>query len=657
MRTIIINNPGPQGAVGPQGNAGPTGSSQPFSNVSGSIWATTSNLEVTGSFTNLLPTNLKIQSNLSSSFSVGATYVNGVGWPSLVFSGSQAAFRSDINGTFVNGLNNGRVHIPAFGLSFPYQGATQTITTGSDFVFIGTQYTDSTAIGGSPQLNAQQSAILSGSYGYNEYLNQIAKNYNTGESSLNIQKRNNAGETITLNLNSGNDGFSIFSTLSQPTSSFLRLVSGSSNNLVDFRYDANYIQQNTIIGSGPSTSPTSRLQVRGSGATSSTTALRVENTNTSASLVVLDNGNTLIGTSTDSGFKLDVNGTAKVSGVLYAGNTATSGYLADLGGITNGMVFQNAGVTNRTQLKGFSSSTETFRVDVANGAMFGAGSLDASAQVTINSTTKGVLIPRMTTTERDAISSPATGLQIFNTTDGYHEFYDAFWGWMPIANQNEWKQKYGFEIFNDGCQSDGFFGAGAFGTGQGNAGANILGFTYGNITFVTGTTTSSGYRLMSNSFLALGGGNTRFTAGCTFAQLSTLADRYYINVGFHDVFGLNQTDAVCFVYDEGGLNSGSTASGNWQCLTASNNVRTWTTTSVPVNAFRNLRIDINADGTQALFYINEVLVATHTTNIPTGTARNTQCGASMVKATGTTSLQTIILDYIGLKMKLTTPRT
>jgi len=50
MRTISINTPGPQGATGPQGVAGPSGSTQPFNNVSGSIWATTSSLQVSGSF-------------------------------------------------------------------------------------------------------------------------------------------------------------------------------------------------------------------------------------------------------------------------------------------------------------------------------------------------------------------------------------------------------------------------------------------------------------------------------------------------------------------------------------------------------------------------------------------------------------------------------
>ena len=147
----------------------------------------------------------------------------------------------------------------------------------------------------------------------------------------------------------------------------------------------------------------------------------LDGTSETARLAISVSGNVLIGTTTDAGFKLDVNGTARVTGILYASNfyasnTATSGYLADFGGIVNGMVFQNAGATNRTQLKGFSSSTETFRVDVQSGAFFGAGGLDASSQVTINSTTKGFLPPRMTTAQKNAIATPAAGLVVYDST-------------------------------------------------------------------------------------------------------------------------------------------------------------------------------------------------------------------------------------------------
>ena len=50
---------------------------------------------------------------------------------------------------------------------------------------------------------------------------------------------------------------------------------------------------------------------------------------------------------------------------------------------------------------------------------------DSSSALDIESTTGGILIPRLTETQRDAISSPATGLMIYQTdqTTGFY-FYD-----------------------------------------------------------------------------------------------------------------------------------------------------------------------------------------------------------------------------------------
>lgn len=55
----------------------------------------------------------------------------------------------------------------------------------------------------------------------------------------------------------------------------------------------------------------------------------------------------------------------------------------------------------------------------------GVTSIVASALLEMGSTTKGFLPPRMTTTQRDAIPSPATGLEIYNTTAGAPEFFDS----------------------------------------------------------------------------------------------------------------------------------------------------------------------------------------------------------------------------------------
>lgn len=65
--------------------------------------------------------------------------------------------------------------------------------------------------------------------------------------------------------------------------------------------------------------------------------------------------------------------------------------------------------------------------EVFTGLKVGAGALGASAALQIDSTTKGFLPPRMTTAQRDAIVTPATGLLIWNTTTNSLNYYDGSW--------------------------------------------------------------------------------------------------------------------------------------------------------------------------------------------------------------------------------------
>jgi len=72
-------------------------------------------------------------------------------------------------------------------------------------------------------------------------------------------------------------------------------------------------------------------------------------------------------------------------------------------------------------------------IKVDGKVIVGTGSSDASAIVDIISTTKGFLPPRMTGTQRDAISTPATGLEVYNTSTDIPSFFDST-TWRPLAD-------------------------------------------------------------------------------------------------------------------------------------------------------------------------------------------------------------------------------
>ena len=77
----------------------------------------------------------------------------------------------------------------------------------------------------------------------------------------------------------------------------------------------------------------------------------------------------------------------------------------------------------------FYRGSHVMRINTTGSVGIGTTSIDASAKFQIDSTTQGALLPRMTTTQRDAIPSPATGLLIFNTTTKKLDYYSGTaWG-------------------------------------------------------------------------------------------------------------------------------------------------------------------------------------------------------------------------------------
>jgi hypothetical protein len=122
-------------------------------------------------------------------------------------------------------------------------------------------------------------------------------------------------------------------------------------------------------------------------------------------------GNVLIGTTTDAGFRLDVNGAARIQNDLTITDT-----------------FKIVSSTNANTKVTFASNLslqgqggillQGGHFITLNGVVFGATSVNASAVLQADSTNRGFLPPRMTTTQKNAIASPASGLVVYDTTLG-----------------------------------------------------------------------------------------------------------------------------------------------------------------------------------------------------------------------------------------------
>ena len=148
----------------------------------------------------------------------------------------------------------------------------------------------------------------------------------------------------------------------------------------------------------------------------------------------------LINTNSDAGFRLDVNGTARVNNNLSVATASTS-----FSGLTvGGAASQNHITIDSTQnaelrfhlnggmkciLRQFSNEFRFYNTSgailanwhvVNNNFVFSNTTIgpvaDTSSVMEIRSTDRGFLPPRMTTTQKNAIAAPAAGLVVYDTT-------------------------------------------------------------------------------------------------------------------------------------------------------------------------------------------------------------------------------------------------
>lgn len=146
---------------------------------------------------------------------------------------------------------------------------------------------------------------------------------------------------------------------------------------------------------------------------------------------IFGNGNVGINTTTDAGYKLDVNGTVRVQNELaVSAQTGNGGvnsirsYNNDLS-IATGWYFRLRIVndSNAILLGTSYDGAQTFLYSDRR-MVLGNTAINSSAILQADSTTRGFLAPRMTTTQKNAIASPATGLQVFDTTLNQMSYYN-----------------------------------------------------------------------------------------------------------------------------------------------------------------------------------------------------------------------------------------
>ena len=165
------------------------------------------------------------------------------------------------------------------------------------------------------------------------------------------------------------------------------------------------------------------------GATDSATPSLVFSNAAGSECVRVDaSGNMGVGTSSPS-YKLHVSdsgtvtssvGTTDTSGpsvarilVTYAGGGGGTSSAADL---RAGSGYTYLLTESSVPMLFGTNNAERMRIDSVGNVGIGTSSPNASAILDVQSTTKGVRFPNMTTTQKNAISSPAAGLVVFDTT-------------------------------------------------------------------------------------------------------------------------------------------------------------------------------------------------------------------------------------------------
>ena len=193
---------------------------------------------------------------------------------------------------------------------------------------------------------------------------------------------------------------------------------GGVNTYQYFQSTSNYVGRDTtgafnigVAGSQPilfKVADAEKMRLSSSGdvgiGTSPSNTLHVKNTTSSGAYIQYDGQS-----NNEFGLKIESN----VSGGDFEGDFANNGSLLDL--------FANSSATTGGDILACRTQSATPVMLVRGNGRVGIGTALPSAPLEVASTTGGVIMPRMTTTQKNAISSPTNGEMVYDTTD--NKFY------------------------------------------------------------------------------------------------------------------------------------------------------------------------------------------------------------------------------------------
>lgn len=180
----------------------------------------------------------------------------------------------------------------------------------------------------------------------------------------------------------------------------------------------------------------------------------------------------------------------------------------------------------------------------------------------------------------------------------------------------------------------------------------VGGITLNCTTSTTGRVAFNGINQSGvTSFVPLGGGVARFKARLKMVTLSNGTDTYTARLGFNGSTSGEAVNFVGFRYTDG-VNT-----GKWQAVTKAASVETATDTGVTAqtSTLSTFEVIIDAAAANAYFYIDGVLVATNTTNIPTGASQPVGYGVSVNKSAGSNAIDTLNIYFMNTEYYYTTP--